>query len=235
MDIHILGFLLLVLSDITQGISRPVEAVMVQVQQWGVVGSSRVREQVLLNGVTLKGSSGEVDRIIKTISLSSALPNVSHTSVLRNYTLLRSRECILEGSQLHWMDRVFCNGEPCLTLDHFDTWRVETPQGLALKLMWDQDEQLTKMERIHLQQGCFELMKELRLSQEPSGSGIPMPQFLIPILALLAFAGLIIISLLLSKGYGLWHPGGVIGSIIHYPQDMTEMPPERRAPGYCAL
>lgn len=34
--------------------------------------------------------------------------------------------------------------------------------------------------------------------------GIPLPQVLIPILALLAFTGLIIISLLLSKNWGEW-------------------------------
>ncbi|XP_041658392.1 uncharacterized protein LOC121519654 [Cheilinus undulatus] len=234
---HFLGILLLMLGDITLGVSLPVDTVIVQVQQRGVVGSHQVMEQVLLNGVSLTGTSQEVGRIIRTISAGALFPafvNNNQTSVLRNHTLLRSRECILEGSQLHWTDRVFCDGALCLTLDHSDAWRAQIPQALTLKLMLDQEAERTRMERIRLQQGCIELMKELRLSRDRTDSGIPLPQFLIPVLALLAFAGLIIISLLLSKNYGLRHPGGVIGSVIHYPQDMAEMPPEKKA-GYYSL
>lgn len=194
--------------------------------------------QVLLNGVSPAGTSQEVDRIIKSMSASSLHPALiggNYTSPLRNQTLLRSRECVMEGSQLQWTDRVFCDGKLCLTLDHTDTWRAEIPQAMALKLLLNQEVHRTRMERIHLQEGCMELMKELRLSQEQPVSGIPLPQFLIPILALLAFGGLIIISLLLSKKHGLRHPGGVIGSIVHYPQDMTEMPSQIKSSGYHTL
>lgn len=211
---------------------------MLQVQQWGVVGHPKVMMQVLLNGVSPSGTSQEVDRIIKSMSASSILPaliGANYTSLLRNQTLLHSRECVLEGSQLQWTDRVFCDGKLCLTLDTTDSWRAEIPQALALKLLWNQEVHRTRMERIHLQEGCMELMKEMKLSQEQPVSGIPLPQFLIPILALLAFGGLIIISLLLSKNHGLRHPGGVIGSIVHYPQDMTEMPSQIKSSGYHTL
>lgn len=177
----------------------PLDTIIVQVQQWGVVGAQRVVDQVLVNGVSLTGSSEEVDRIIQTLSADarlSTLTSVNQTSALSkknlnvtlravkndklfvnsfyitssgNHTVLRSRECILEGSQLHWTDRVFYDGKVYLSLDHTDTWTAQVPQAMALKVLWDQEPQLTRTERIRLQEGCIKLMKELRLSGESSG------------------------------------------------------------------
>lgn len=233
-----LCILLLMLCDVTLTFTVPVDTVIVQVQQWKVVGAQQVVDQVLLNGVSLTGTSHEVDSIIKTMSPDADLPtlvSVNKTSVLRNHTVLRSRECILEGSQLHWTDRVFCDGKVYLTLDHSDTWIAHEPQALALKVLLDQDVQRTRTERINLQEGCIKLMRELKLSVEQSVPGIPLPQFLIPVLALLVLTGLAMISFLLSKRQGLRHPGGVIGSVIHYPKDMSEMAPEIKNNGYCTL
>ncbi|XP_030257452.1 uncharacterized protein LOC115571934 [Sparus aurata] len=231
-----LAFLVLKLSELSLAFPLPVDTIIVQVQQWGVVGAQRVVDQVLVNGVSLTGSSEEVDRIIQTLSADarlSTLTSVNQTSALRNHTVLRSRECILEGSQLHWTDRVFYDGKVYLSLDHTDTWTAQVPQAMALKVLWDQEPQLTRTERIRLQEGCIKLMKELRLSGESSGT--PLPKFLIPVLALTAFTGLIVISLLLSKRLGLRHPGGVIGSVIHYPKDMAEMATEMKDNGYRTL
>lgn len=88
---------------------------------------------------------------------------------LGSCTVLRSRECILEGSELHWTDRVFCDGKVYLTLDRNDTWTPHVPQALTLKELWDQNVQRTREERIRLQEGCFRLMRELGLSVETSG------------------------------------------------------------------
>ncbi|XP_070701454.1 uncharacterized protein [Pempheris klunzingeri] len=235
---HFLGFLVLMFCDLSVGFPLPVDTIIVQIQQWGVVGAQRVVEQVLLNGVSLTGPSQEVDSIIQTMSADSLLPalqSVNQTSEWRNHTVLRSRECILEGSQLHWTDRVFCDGKVYLTLDHTDVWTAHVPQAVALKVLWDQEVERTKTERIHLQEGCIKLIRELRLSEEQSDPVTPLPQFLIPVLAALAFTGLILVSLLISKNPGLRHPGGVIGSIIHYPKDMTEMAPEIKDSGYRTL
>ncbi|XP_070775425.1 uncharacterized protein [Enoplosus armatus] len=208
---HFLGILVLMFCDLSLSFPLPVDTVMVQVQQWGVVGAQRVLDQVLLNGVSLTGTSQEVHSIIQTLSADALLPSLislNQTSVLGNHTVLRSRECILEGSQLHWTDRVFYDGKVYLTLDHTDTWTAHIPQALALKALWDQGVQRTRADRIRLQEGCIKLMRELRLSEETSVPGTPLPLFLIPALALLAFTGLIIISFLLSKNKGLGQPGG---------------------------
>ncbi|XP_044075045.1 uncharacterized protein LOC122886655 isoform X1 [Siniperca chuatsi] len=251
---HFLGILVLMFCDLSLSFPLPVDTIIVQVQQWGVVGTQRVVDQVLLNGVALTGTSQEVDHIIKNMSadaLPPALITVNQASVLSkkiimycqmlclltaslgNHTVLRSRECILEGSQLHWNDRVFYDGKVYLTLDHTDVWTAHVPQALALKVLWGQEVQRTRTDRIRLQEECIKLMRELRLSEEQSGTSFL--QFMIPVLALLAFTGLIIISLLLSKHQGLRHPGGVVGSIVHYPKNMTEMAPEIKGCGYHTL
>ncbi|XP_068557752.1 uncharacterized protein [Cebidichthys violaceus] len=235
---HLLGILVLMLCDLSLSVPDPVDTIIVQVQQWGVVGAQQVVEQVLLNGFSLTGKSQEVDSIIQMMSSDSLLPTLisfNQTSVMRNHTVLRSRECILEGSQLHWADRVFYDGKVYLTLDHTDTWTAHVPEALAFKAVWDQEEQRTKTERTHLQDRCIKLMRELMLSEEQSVPGISLPRLLMPILTLVAFAGVITISLLLTKKQGLRHPGGVVGSIIHYPKDMTEMAADIKGGGYSTL
>ncbi|XP_058479092.1 uncharacterized protein LOC131455442 [Solea solea] len=228
----------LILCQLSRAFLAPLEAVIVQAQRWGMLGSQRFEEQVLLNGVSLTATSQEFNSIIQSISADVHLPtpnSVGQTSVLRNHTILRSRECILEGTQLQWKDRVFCDGKVCLTLDHTDTWTAHVPEAVDLKVLWDQEEQRIRAERLRLQEGCINLMRELKLTEDQSVSGIPVPQILIPLLAVLAFSGLILISLLLTKHRGLRHPGGVVGSLIHYPKDMAEMGPEQKGNGYQTL
>lgn len=235
---HFLGILVLMWSHFLRVFPAPVDIIIVQIQQWGVVGAHRVTEQVLLNGVSLSGTSQGVSSVIQAMSSDALLPALlrgNKTSALSNHTILHSRECILEGSQLHWADRVFYDGKVYLTLDHNDVWTVHEPQALTLKVLWDQEVQ-RKAERINLQESCVRLMRELRLSEEQSVPGVPFPWFLIPILAPLVFIGLIVISVLINKKKGFRHPGGVTGSIIHYPKDMTEVVQEREScDGYHAL
>lgn len=231
---HFLGFILLSLGHLTSSLPVPVDTTIVQVQ----VGAQPAVQQVLLNGGFFRGTTQQLNNIIQTImvdALPPLLSSLNQTMELRNHSVLRSRECILEGSQLHWTDRVFYDGKVHLTLDHTDTWTAHTPQAQPLKTLWEQDGQRTRMERIRLQEGCIKLMKELKLSEEQPVSDIPVPQFLIPVLAVLAFIGLIIISLFLSKNMGLRHPGGVIGSVIHYPVDMSAVTSETKGCGYRTL
>lgn len=54
----------------------PLDGIIVQVQQWGVVGAQRVVEQVILNGVSLPSTSQQVDSIIQTMSADALLPTV---------------------------------------------------------------------------------------------------------------------------------------------------------------
>lgn len=188
------------------------------------MGAQPLLQQVLLNGVVFRGLSQEINNIIQSIADAALplFPSSNNTAQLRNHTVLRSRECILEGSLLHWADRVFYDGKIHLSLDSSGTWKAHIPQAQVLKTQWDQEAERTRKERARLQEGCIRLMKELTFSSEQPVSDIPLPQVLIPILALLAFTGFILISLFLSKNIGLRHPGGVLGSVIHYPKDAAE-------------
>ncbi|XP_047445549.1 uncharacterized protein LOC125010778 [Mugil cephalus] len=236
---HFLCIFVLMLSSLTRAFPAPVDTVVIQIQQWGLVGAQQVMEQVLLNGVSYTSTNQEVSSLIQTMSSDRLLPTLisaNQIPELRNHTFLRSRECILEGSELHWTDRVFCDGEVCLTLDHnVDTWTTHTPKALALKVLWDQEVQRTRAEKIRLQEGCIKLMKELRLSEERSVSRIPWPQFLIPTLSIIVFMGPVLITFLISKKQGFGQTGGVIGSIIHYPTDMSQMASEKKSSDYSTI
>ncbi|XP_022058308.1 uncharacterized protein LOC110956870 [Acanthochromis polyacanthus] len=229
--------LALLWSHFSRVFPAPVDTVILQIQQRGVMGAQGFTERVLVNGVSLSDLSPGVSSVIQTMSSDALLPALlssNNTSALSNHTILHSRECILEGSRLHWTDRVFYDGKVCLTLDHHDIWTVHEPQALTLKELWDQEVERIKAERVNLQESCVRLMRELRLSEEQSAAGIPLPQFLIPILAALALIGLSVISLCVSKKKGLRPPAGVVGSLIHYPKDMTAVAPERKD-GYHTL
>lgn len=67
------------------------DTIIVQVQQCKVVGAQQVVDLVLLNGVSLTGTSHEVDSIIKTITPDAdllALTSVNKTSVLSKKVIM---------------------------------------------------------------------------------------------------------------------------------------------------
>lgn len=149
---------------------------------------------------------------------------------LEDHVILRSRECIQEGARPHWTDRMFYDGKVYLSLEHNDTWTVHVPQAMTLKVLLDEQVERTRAERIRLQEGCIQLMNELKLSEEWSGmlpcislierlcccllsgsrmllcpslsvASFPLHQILILIM-LLAFLGLILASFLIYKNQG---------------------------------
>ncbi|XP_077381944.1 uncharacterized protein LOC144021735 [Festucalex cinctus] len=226
------------LARLSLALPVPVDAAVVQLQQWVASGARPISERVLLNGVPYTGTTQGVDDIIRRMSGDSIPLRLlaNQTSASSNHTILRSRNCVLEGSELHWTDQVFYDESLYLSLDHRGVWVAHTPQAAVLKASWVQALESSAREGIRLQDACINLMEKLKLSEDRSVPGIPMPYFLIPILGLLAFAGLIALSLFLSKQQqGLRHPGGVIGSIIHYPKDMADFHPEKKANGYQIL
>lgn len=90
---------------------------------------------------------------------------------LANHIVLRERECILEGTQVQWTDRVFCDGTIFLSLDRTDNWTAHVPQALPLKGLLEQAEQQAT-NYIRLEEGCARLMRELKLSEEHSGEHV---------------------------------------------------------------
>ncbi|XP_049603205.1 uncharacterized protein [Syngnathus scovelli] len=225
-----------ILTHLSLSLPGPVDTAVVQLQQWMATGARPVSQRVLLNGIPYTGATRQVDGIIQRmltdsnhlrllanqIALSSETSNESTSfGVFGNHTVLRSRDCILEGLELYWADRVFYDGLPYLSRDRGGAWIAHTPQATALKASWVQALESPGREGISLRDQCVNLVQKLDLSGEHSVPGILMPHFLIPILSVLAFIGLIALSLLISK-QKRQYPGGVLGSIVHYPKDMAD-------------
>ncbi|XP_019748536.1 uncharacterized protein LOC109529556 [Hippocampus comes] len=226
---HFDGILVLgILTHLSLAFPVVLDTAGIQVQQWVVSGVRPVSVRVLVNGVPYTGATPEVNKIFQVMSADSISLSLlaNQTAVLGNHTVLRSRDCILQGPELYWRDRVFCNESLYLSLDHGGAWIAHTRQATALKAAWVQALESSAKEGIFLQETCVDLMEKLKLSEKRSG--IAMPNFLIPILSLLAFTGLMALSLFISKQQGLRHPGGVLGSIIHYPKDMADFHPEKK-------
>ncbi|XP_077471133.1 uncharacterized protein LOC144085582 [Stigmatopora argus] len=213
------GFLVLfTLNRLSLTLPVRVDTKVIQLQQWVVLDAQRVSGQVLVNWFPYTGITQELNGIIQRMSVGLIPLNLlaNHTGILRKgQTMLRSRNCILNGSELHWTDQVFSNGSLYLSSDHGGVWVAHTPQAMALKALWEQAIRSLQP----LQDECVNLMGNLRFSEDQSDSRDPMPQFLIPILVLLSFIMVTALSFLLYNKQGLLHPGGVIGSIIHYTKE----------------
>lgn len=203
----------------------------IQFKQLGVVGKAENEELVLVNGVVLTGYSENINNILRAISVDASLHQALSVDKLnqtlpKNLTLVRLRECKLVGSRVRELkDRVFYNGKDYLILNQATyRWMAREHQGLEVLGLWHQDQEYTKQETINLLEGCLNLIQELHPSKRTTG----VMAVLAPVLAILAFLGLIILSLFASKRQGPEHYGGVLGSIIHYPRDITNVPGDRK-------
>ncbi|XP_036072415.1 uncharacterized protein si:dkeyp-13a3.10 isoform X3 [Oryzias melastigma] len=240
----------------------PLDAIIVQIQHSGVVGGSYVAKQVLFNGLPLSNTSREVSHILQSLSTKELFPfnrSISQIPALKDHTIVCHQECVLESHRLQWSEHVFYDGEVYLRLEPNGTWTALVPQAVLLKGLLEQTGRHGGSERTRLQNGCMQLMKELRLPDKPSGisspvsksasflfellifvpfslgSGIVSTRILIPVLGVVAFAGLITVSILVSKNRGWTHPGGVIGSLIHYPGNLNDLGPDTKDSGYRTL
>ncbi|XP_063074881.1 uncharacterized protein LOC134465255 [Engraulis encrasicolus] len=151
-------------------------------------------------------------------SLQDALKMFAKTSnsTQEDNTFQRFRECNLKGFQVmrvnEWIEH---NGEDVLFLDQStDAWATLHPQAMPLKQELDRERQRTVRDRMRFQQACAELAKILRRTEATSGGG--MAGVLAPLLAVVIFLGLILVSFIISKQSSA-PPGAVLGSIIHYP------------------
>lgn len=150
-----------------------------------------------MNGVSLVNASEEVKSIVQSMSAGALLTAVNRnkTSLLSKmspcamnlqtqlevkrfarslppaepHAILRSRECVQEGPRPHWTDRVFYDGKVYLSLERNDTWTAHVPQAMALKVLLDEQVELTRAERVRLQEGCIQLIRTLNLAEDLPG------------------------------------------------------------------
>ncbi|KAL2097951.1 hypothetical protein ACEWY4_007158 [Coilia grayii] len=161
------------------------------------------------------------------INISSSLQDAliffakTFNSTVEDHTYQHFRECKLKGYQVvrvnEWIQH---NGKDILSLDpSTDTWSTLHPQAVLLKQELDRETELTVRDRLRFQEACAELVK--KLCHTDSTSGWVMTGVLAPLLAVLIFFGLILLSFIISK-HSSAHPGAVLGSIVHYPAQNSD-------------
>ncbi|KAG7457014.1 hypothetical protein MATL_G00241870 [Megalops atlanticus] len=212
---------------------------IIQYRHSGVVGKTDTTvEMVAINGVPVPWNERISILSINTeyetpfdIILQMIVKSYNHTTA-SNHTYQRLRECWVEGNgMLRVSERIQYDGKNYLSLESTrDTWTAAVPQALQLKEQLDRDPARTGKQRMHLQNRCTELLKEITRSQTFSTEAFV--NYVLPILAIVAFVGMILFSFFMFKK-GPGHPTGVLGSIVHYPPKLSGV--ARDGQGYCAL
>ncbi|XP_035656106.1 uncharacterized protein LOC118402198 isoform X3 [Oncorhynchus keta] len=173
----------------------PIDTVIL-FQRSGVVGEMETVEQVLVNGAPPSSGGKYVSGILRAV-------------LMGNYESFQQAFEIEEN----------------VTNTMTNTWTAEVPQALSLKQLWDWDTEFTRREKMQLHEICTELMKELRQSEPTTNRGTSLLTVLAPLFACLTFVVMVIASFLISKQQDprvSRHSGGVLGSIVHYYQNVTE-------------
>ncbi|XP_067219890.1 uncharacterized protein [Chanodichthys erythropterus] len=188
-----------------------------------VLINGTVVERILLSHPHLKGQFDKqpVVRPIQDEVLKMMVENDHATAIFGTY--IRLRECKMRGYQvLQLSDRFQLNGRDCLTLDpESDSWTVLMPEAHDLKQSWTLEAEHTSLEKVHLKEECEEFMKQMNDTQDQEGHGVL--RVMAPVLATFLFFGFVFISHLIFKRHGQ-QPGGVLGSIIHYPAHHFDVP-----------
>lgn len=188
-----------------------------------VLVNGTVVERILVSEANLKGQFDKqpVVRPIQDETLKMMVENDRESASYGTY--IRLRECKLRGYRvLQLSDRFQLNGKDYLTLDSdSDSWTVLMPEAQDLKQPWTLKAEHASLEKIHLKEECVEFIKQMNDTQNQEGLGVL--RVMAPVLATLLFIGFVFMSLLIFKRHG-HHPGGVLGSIIHYPAHHLEVP-----------
>lgn len=177
------------------------------------VVNGTVVERIFVNDAHLKGHQPVV-RPIQDEVLKTMVENSHKTAGYATY--IRLRECKFRGYQvLQLSDRFQLNGRDYLILDpQTDSWIMQMPELHDLKQPSMPEAESTSLEKIHLKDECEEMIKEMNDTQNQEGFDVL--RVMAPVLSMFFFVGFIFISFLMFKRHGQ-HPGGVLGSIVHYP------------------
>ncbi|XP_051556831.1 uncharacterized protein LOC127442674 [Myxocyprinus asiaticus] len=210
------------LVDLSWGLPKDI---VIQFER-SVLVNDTVVEKVLVNGASasyLKGQLDDQPVVIKDEALRKIVEIERATAI--NVTCIRLRECQLrEYRVLRLSDRFQLNGKDYLALDsETGSWTVLEPDAIGLKQTWALEAERASLEYTHLKEECEELIKLMNDTQNQEGLGVL--RVMAPVLTTFLFIGFVFISFLIFKRHGQ-QPGGVLGSIIHYPAHYLEVPLE---------
>lgn len=188
-----------------------------------VLLNGTVLERILVSEAKLKGQfdNQPVVRPIQDEILKMMVENDHESASYGTY--IRLRECKLRGYQvLQLSDRFQLNGKDYLTLDSdSDSWTVLMPEAQDLKQSWTLKAEQASLEKFNLKEECEEFMKEMDDTQNQEGIGVL--RVMAPVLATVLFISFVFMSILIFKRHG-HQPGGILGSVIHYPAHHLEVP-----------
>ncbi|XP_050951967.1 uncharacterized protein LOC127154467 [Labeo rohita] len=205
----------------------PTDIIIIQFER-SVLLNGTVVERILVNDTHLKGQFDEqpVVRPIQDEVLKMMVENDPASATFGTY--IRLRECKLKGYRvLQLSDRFQLNGKDYLILDSdTDSWTVLIPEAQDLKQSWTLKAEYASLEKTYLKEECEEFIKQMKNTQNQEGLGVL--RVMAPVLATLVFIGFVFMSLLIFKRHG-HQPGGVLGSIIHYPAHHLEVPLDRQS------
>ncbi|XP_051990374.1 uncharacterized protein LOC127649359 [Xyrauchen texanus] len=192
-----------------------------------VLVNGTVVEKVFVNGASASYLKGQLDNqpvVINDEALRKIVEIERATAI--NVTYIRLRECQLRAYRVFRLsDRFQLNGKDYLALDsETGTWTVLEPEASGLKQTWELEAEHGSLEYTHLKEECEELIK-LMNDDIQNQEGLGVLRVMAPVLVIFLFIGFAFISLLIFKRHGQ-QPGGVLGSIIHYPAHSLEVPLE---------
>ncbi|KAJ8357874.1 hypothetical protein SKAU_G00206680 [Synaphobranchus kaupii] len=210
---------------------------LIQFRFSGIVGRTETSDTLTIDSVPITWSDRRNNGFLSInteceapfrLTLRMIRRSFNHTTA-NNHTYQRTRECLLEGRRvLQVSDRIQYDGAEYLSLDSAaNTWTAAVSQALALKQQWGWDNGRTEKHKIHLEDGCTELIKAFSRDENPAPD-TSLGVILIPILVIVVFCQFIF-SFFISR-HGSNHAGGVLGSIIHYPVTNVAITPSKGDP-----
>ncbi|XP_028833512.1 uncharacterized protein LOC114788783 isoform X2 [Denticeps clupeoides] len=148
--------------------------------------------------------------------LLAALLCVSgHGQPRDNYTFQHSWKCNLYGSQVQFVSEQFMyDGKVCLYWD--EASGLWTAMGLHATALYRELESNKQTMQKKPKEACTELMNTLHGTNKDQVSVSSV------ILAVLSFCGIAFCSFYMYNRECVAHPGGVLGSIVHYPVPLQE-------------
>ncbi|XP_036410623.1 H-2 class I histocompatibility antigen, K-Q alpha chain isoform X2 [Megalops cyprinoides] len=192
---------------------------IIQYRHTGVVGKTETTvEMVTINDVPVPWNKSISILSINRendfdIILQMIVKSYNHTAA-SNHTYQRLLECRVEGNGMLTMsERIQYDGKNYLSLESTrDAWIAAVPQALQMKEELDRDPARTGLQSMHLQNRCTELLKEITRSEHSSTEAFL--KYLLPILVIVAFVSMILVSFFMFKKGS----GPPAGSIVHYPR-----------------
>ncbi|XP_028833511.1 uncharacterized protein LOC114788783 isoform X1 [Denticeps clupeoides] len=205
------GWLLAALLCVS-GHGQPRDTVIQYLHEGVMNGANIIKEKEL---VTPNNIEIVRDAALSLPVLRMIVKSFNHTDLMNNYTFQHSWKCNLYGSQVQFVSEQFMyDGKVCLYWD--EASGLWTAMGLHATALYRELESNKQTMQKKPKEACTELMNTLHGTNKDQVSVSSV------ILAVLSFCGIAFCSFYMYNRECVAHPGGVLGSIVHYPVPLQE-------------